>query len=1426
MDIAVLGPLLVAGAGNVSRRDRVVLAALAVRAGHPVRTEELVDALWGEHPPSSAHKILQGCIVRLRKLLGVEAIETSARGYVLALPPDQLDSQRFERLVVRARELLVLGQPDRASYQLTEALALWNGEAFADLEEWPPAMREARRLDELRLEAEELRVDALLRAGRHAEVLADVQALVRAAPLREHRWVLQAHAQYMAGQQGEALRTLHQLRSVLVTRLGVDPGPDVLALEEAILRQDPSLLSGGPSAAARSTCPYQGLQAFDVDDADRFFGRSRDAEACLEVLRRTSLLALVGPSGSGKSSLMRAGVGAALHARGTPTVVVTPGARPVEALADLASAASGAALLVDQFEEVFSLCEDVAQRQQFLETVAAETRTRLVVIALRADHLAHLSAHAEFARLVERGLYIVGGLGEEGLAQAIEAPARQAGLVVEAGLVDLLVREVKDDPGALPLLSHVLLETWRRREGNTLTVSGYRASGGIHGAVAQSAEALYAHVAVDQRHTLRDLVLRLVAPGPQGEPVRSRVPRRMVATDTDRDHLIEQLVAARLVTSDDGVLELTHEALARVWPRLRGWLDDDVEGQRMLHHLSAAADAWDSMGRPASELYRGVRLARIRDWRAGSSTTLTDTEQAFLAASHEQAELEERSAEEHARAQARLIRRLRVVLTGAVVLLVLALAAGGVAAVQSKRAGDNEAQAISSRRAAEQGEFSAMVRQGALRAVATDDVDLSLLLAVAANRLDPSPDSASALGQALSRTPGLISSVVISGEEWMGVDLGPDDRTVAIVDGFHRVQVLDAQTGVVGAARQVGAAREDPQPRSIEFSPDGRTLAVATTTGSRRAVAVLDAGTLAAAARLADLPKGTWRATSLSHSQDGRFLAASLERLEHGEESLETASTWAAVWRLDRPRPPRLVRLSGTRRPSVELSPDGGLLYALPDRVVHDLRTGERRSFYPHEVGDGTLALSPDGRWLAFGAGHGEGTVVVDTRSLEEVQRLESPHEVIDVRFSADSRRLLATGFGQPRPAQVWEVATGRQVADLALTGRSAISVDLDAAGDTVVSAEGHKAIDSLRRWDVTGGRRYLRRIAVPRLPWPERRPMGACVAVTSPGGAWVTYELCNPAGDGLPGPYVFLDVDRRQARTAPRAMPAWSTGAGSWRADQPTFLRANGDTIHEFDALTARETGSRRMGSVVGDVAYSPDGTVAVAGEVSGDITLLDADTLEPVDRPITLDGSAVHLGLGPDNRTGFVMTSDEPAGLFWASWPSRWATFDLQEGTASEERAIGFFGNLAQMSPRGDRAVITGLEGGEILVLDLTTGEPVRPFAVAHAGNVSYAEFSADGARLVTAAEDGSVVLWDAGTATPIGRVSLPSPGRLEVGFRPDGTLLLVPLTEPALYVWDPDPERAMAFACRAAGRELTEDEWKEAFGNLPSREMCADS
>ena len=251
---------------------------------------------------------------------------------------------------------------------------------------------------------------------------------------------------------------------------------------------------------------------------------------------------------------------------------------------------------------------------------------------------------------------------EDGLRAAVEAPARQSGLLIEPGLVDLLVGEVAGTAGALPLMSHALLETWKRREANTLTVDGYTASGGIRGAVAQSAEAVYAGIGPEQRVVLRDLVLRLVSSGTQGEPVRARLPRRLFSAEPDHQQLIDLLVGSRLVTSDAGVVEIAHEALARAWPRLRTWLDEDMEGQRIRQHLTTAADGWDTLGRPDSELYRGVRLAQALQWRERADTRLTATELAFLDAAERNEQSERRAEQVRARAQARLIRRLRAVL--------------------------------------------------------------------------------------------------------------------------------------------------------------------------------------------------------------------------------------------------------------------------------------------------------------------------------------------------------------------------------------------------------------------------------------------------------------------------------------------------------------------------------------------------------------------------------------------------------------------------------------------------------------------------------------------------------------------------------------------------------------------------------------------
>ena len=252
----------------------------------------------------------------------------------------------------------------------------------------------------------------------------------------------------------------------------------------------------------------------------------------------------------------------------------------------------------------------------FCERLVAHSRDRgPVVIVVRADHLGGLAAHAGISRLVEKGLYLVGPLGDAALRTAIEQPGARAGLRLEPGLVDLLVRDTEGEPGALPLLSHSLVETWHRREGNVLTVDGYRSTGGIRAAVARSADDLYESLAPDQRAVLRAVMLRLVVPSLDGDPVRCRVALGDLLGDPIRQRVIALLVRARLVTAEEATVELAHEALARAWPRLQVWLDEDAAGQLVLRHLGVAASGWDTLGRPSSELYRGVRLDTAQEWR-------------------------------------------------------------------------------------------------------------------------------------------------------------------------------------------------------------------------------------------------------------------------------------------------------------------------------------------------------------------------------------------------------------------------------------------------------------------------------------------------------------------------------------------------------------------------------------------------------------------------------------------------------------------------------------------------------------------------------------------------------------------------------------------------------------------------------------------
>ena len=515
MAIDLLGPLrLDEGAVQLGHRDRVVLSALAMRPGEVVTTEQLGDAVWGDEPPATWRKNLQNCVVRLRRALGADAIETTPDGgYRLALAADRVDAQQFERTVTRGSELLTLGEFDRAAYTLAQGLALWRGRPLAELEDWEPGRIEADRLAELRLTAEELWLEATLAAGQHREVLARGQAMVRAAPLREERWRLLALAQYQSGRQSDALRTIQQVRRMLAESSVSTRGRSSSGSSRRCCGRTRGCWSMRSRAQPSTACPYRGLSPYGLDDAEVFFGREAGVASCTERLQREGVVVVVGPSGSGKSSLVRAGHRRGVaglragrrrdHARGASTRRTSPPGRRAPGV-----------LVVDQCEEVFTLCDDENEREAFLDAVVEQRRTPASWWHCEPTGWASSPVTLRSLDLVERGLYLIPAMSEADLRAAIEGPARQSGLVVEPGLVDLLVREVEGEPGALPLLSHVLRETWMRRESRSLTVAGYQACGGIRGAVAQSAEEVYA----------QDRALR--APRTPGHPAAARGSRR------------------------------------------------------------------------------------------------------------------------------------------------------------------------------------------------------------------------------------------------------------------------------------------------------------------------------------------------------------------------------------------------------------------------------------------------------------------------------------------------------------------------------------------------------------------------------------------------------------------------------------------------------------------------------------------------------------------------------------------------------------------------------------------------------------------------------------------------------------------------------------------------------------------------------------
>jgi WD40 repeat protein/transcriptional regulator with XRE-family HTH domain len=1168
--------------------------------------------------------------------------------------------------------------------------------------------------------------------------------------------------------------------------------------------------------------PYRGLARFEPGDRELFFGRDELVGELLELVREHRFAAVFGPSGSGKSSLLRAGLIPALSqspAADRPGLIriLTPGERPAHTHAEALIPQDGEQdtwVIVDQFEELFTLCRVRAERDGFLDLLltAREPNSRLrVVIAVRGDFYGHCASRRDLADAVRRANLLVGPMSPAELREVITGPASAVGLNVERALTSRIIDEVSDRPGALPMLSHTLLETWRRRRGRTLTLAAYEETGGVEGAIAATAEQLYAGLSPAQARTARRILLRLIAPGDGTADTRRPAERaeldagpgksstRPDAPGQDVDVVVERLAAARLITLSEGTVELAHEALITGWPRLRDWIEQDRERLREQRRLDEAARAWEELDRDPGALYRGTRLARAEELFGGAGSPpgqaerekheeheeldddLTRPERAFLTAA-----LAARDAERGA--AIRTTRRFRTLTAALSAFLVLALGAGLIA-WQENRASEEEHTRTTARRIAA---VASGLRAAEPRAAA--------LLGVAAWQIAPLTESRAALLGSLTQ-PEV--------DAFTDRQTGTGTRRFLAEDGGTLFSSADGRVRVWDVVRgeQTDGFQLPPGTTLDGVSPDARTLHVSGPDGAelwdvatRRPVAAQLAQDTALTDFAAD-----GRSYLVSSLTDGRGQGfVQRRRTEDGKVLFERAVS-GDVSQTGLGADGRLVALC----------PVGGTLQ------VWDSVSGERRSG-PWEtqevcgIASGSVRFSRDGTRLAMASA--AGVRVWDLPSGRLLAELPGSGDgyLPQVEFSPDGAFLA---LADDTALTVWRLRdSGVLVFQRALDGEVAGYLAWTTGKRPVLR---FLAGSTVRSYDLTA------RLA----PW-QATPTDA--AVLSPDGTALATATRSDGGEGY----------RLELRSP-------STGAVLATANLGPLKGADGDT----PAL-----------------AFSPDGqalavvdTMTSRGSVRQRFTVWDVRRHEvrtSFDTPWTDEHPLSGITLGPRGGTLLVSRLADAAVVdVWdigadGEGPRKTGVLPVAVGTPSAVRPDGRLladsADQATKLPSGEvagRALAQGRDvtalafnpDGAVLAVGDSAGRvhlwdgDVQQRAGFLAGLSDTAEigireavsaiaFSADGRTLALGGTAGSLQLWDTASQQLLA-AELPTAGEeiRSLAFSQDGGTVYVSSPHAPLQTYSIAPDQAVTEICDRTGGGLTRDQWRTYVPDAPYRQVC---
>jgi WD40 repeat protein len=1215
-------------------------------------------------------------------------------------------------------------------------------------------------------------------------------------------------------------------------------------------------------------CPYPGMLPFRERDAARFFGRDAEVAEMVERLRLHRFLAVIGPSGTGKSSLVLAGLIPALRSSGLfgsgdwRIVTVRPGAAPLDTL-DLALGRNAERdldtarllLVCDQFEETFTIGREQAAKFQARLGRLAEHDRCWVVLTVRADFYADLMGSPLWTEVRSHRVEVA-PLGDDGLRAAIVRPAEAAGVHVDPPLVERLVSDAAGEPGVLPLVQEALVLSWERLARRYLPLEAYQSiasadgSTGLQAAMARRADATLADLTPERQAIARRVFVRLVQFG-EGRADTRRQQRtgdlRAAGDDpAEVDATVDHLVEHRLVTASgaeegaDRRIDLAHEALISGWPTLRGWVAERRDAEQTRRRLDDKAAEWVRLGRGDGGLLDEIELAETDRWLAGPDAAEVGFDPALVDLA-----TASRGSIEQARTARR--RRVRAVIGALAVglLVVTALAVWGALSARSARreeqrareatarADEQRAEADAQRAEADsqRAEAEALAVTSRSRQLAADSVtqldrnlDRAMLLAVQAYRTDPTLQAKSALLSALEFSPRLTGYVPAPTDDVPQDHIAFVGDRVAVVDGAGVLRSFDAASG-----RQLGSPVEilrDPFSPTVVFSNDGRVLAaedcLTNDPGTSCEIHVWDvaSGRQVGASIVApgDL------ITEMAFSPDNRLLAVVDLDLENTEVHLWDldAGAWFGV-------PMR------TYAQSLAFSPDGRLLatglspasFATGESSVSlwDVATQRLLAATPVRPAGGVNAVdfSPDGQLVAAGNGWGDVDVLnVPDLSVAE-EPLQAPDGVLDVAFSVDGSSLATASaaddhvllwtLGDPEPEQL----SGHEgeVHDL----------DFDADGQRLASA----GVDGRVYFWRVDGQQSMRRAGV------EAIANGVSVLAF--------------AGDDV------VSAGRAGSRLERLRIPTWNPETGA------------------LDATQVRSEGF---------VALSPDGRVVAVGDEQGTITRFDTSTGDRIEPSIPAHRATVTaIAFGADGQTLVSTGCPVPDADGFSCENLEVAVWDLASGRRIAGGLLAEdFGTRVALSPDGATVAVTGasakvslwnvsenrpvsgqLDAGDrvtdiawspdssllavasefggvhapgasqalnnkVVVWDVASRRPVGEPLHGGDNGMTAAAFSPDGTVLASGDYAGVIRFYDVDSLSPLGAQITSGAPVSTLRFDPDGRTLASGHGDGQVQLWDMDPEAWIDRLCSAANRDLTDAEWAEFVGDVAYETTCPEA